>query len=194
MDEYTWNTWNIKKIMAAINETSDNGLICFNMRYNGQDELERLNEHLFKKRPDLILRFSTENSNDLTLLPPLKNIRKLSLFNYESLNQIKNMRHLLFLEIYNTNGKVLDIGFFEELNNLIDLRLTAKVKNIEMLGKCESMESLYLSTTIENYNFTQTLNKLKIIYIDHCTASNDFTLLNKQMLEKISVTQINRLE
>jgi len=186
--------WTIEEINVAANETRENGLIHFNSYCNTQSELENLNEHLFKKRPDLILRFTTENNSDFTLLSRLKNIEKLSLFGYKSLSQLKDMSHLSFLEIYNVNVKALDIDFFEELNNLIDLRLTARVKNLEAIGKCVNLEKLYLSTTINNYNFMQALNKIKIVFIDYCGASNDFGLLNKPTLEELSLTSIKNLE
>lgn len=80
------------------------------------------------------------------------------------------------------------------MNNLYELQLTGKVKNIEAIGKCKNLEKLYLSTTINNYKFMQPLDKIKIIFIDYCTASNDFTLLNKQTLEELSITTINKLE
>jgi hypothetical protein len=186
--------WTIEKINTIANEISENSIIYFNFCINSLAELENLNEYLFKKRPDLILRFATENNNDFTSLYLLKNIKKLSLFNYDSLDEIKNINHLTFLEIYNSNKKALDISFLEKLNNLHELRLTGKVGNIEMIGKCKNIEKLYLSTTINNYKFMQLLDGIKIIYIDHCIASNDFTLLNKQTLEELSITAINKLE
>lgn len=194
MGEYKWT---LEKINMAINETRENGLIYFNMHpscNNTQDELENLNEYLFKKRPDLVFRFATENNNDLTFLSSMKNIKKLSLFNYELSNEIENMSQLVFLEICNVNKNALDIGFLEELNNLCELRLAAKIKNLEMIGKCKNLEKLYLSTNMDNYNFIRPLNKIKAIFIDHCTASNNFTLLNKPTLEELSITSISKLE
>lgn len=188
------DTWTIEKINAAVNETRENGLIHFNFYNNTQAELENLNEFLFEKREDLILNYATEDENDLALLSSLKNIKKVRLSNYDSLDKMKNINHVVYLEIYNVNKKALDIGFFEELHNLRELRLTGKVRNIEMIGKCKNIEKLYLSTTTDNYDFARPLNKIKILCIDHCTASSDFTLLNKQTLEELSITQINKLD
>jgi len=110
--------WTIENINIAVNETRENGVIHCNFYNNTQTELDNLNKYLFKERPDLILRFQTENRDDLSLLPHLKNIQKLSMFGYESLNQLKDMNHLTYLEIYNVNKKVLDVDFFEELIHL----------------------------------------------------------------------------
>ena len=186
--------WTIENINVAVNETRENGVIHCNFYNNTQIELDNLNKYLFKERPDLILRFQAKNSDELSLLPHLKNIKKLSMFGYESLNQLKDMNHLTYLEIYNVNKKALDIDFLEELIHLNDLRLTAKVKNLEVIGKCRNLEKLYLSTTITNYNFMQSLNEIKVMYIDYCSASNDFSLLNKPTLKELSITSINNLE
>jgi hypothetical protein len=186
--------WTINKINTAVNETRENGIIYFNFSINSLTELEKLNECLFKKRPDLILRFVTENNNDFTSLYSLKNIKKLSLFGYDSLNEIKNINHLIFLEIYNVNKKTLDINFLEKLNNLHELRLTGKIKGIEPIGKCINLEHLYISTTIKNYDFIEPLNKLTKITIDHCISINDFSLLNKPKLEEIKILSINGME
>ena len=196
LDLYT-GKWTKQKIDEAVTETRENGTIYFDMRpfyKNTRAGLEKLNERLFKKRPDLILQIVTENNEDLLLLPQLENIKKLYFSNYESLDEIKTMRHLTSLEIYNVNKKALDTGFLEGLDALRDLSVTGKVKNIEAVGKCKNLEKLYLSTTIENYAFAQPLDNIKTIFIDNCIAPGDFTLLNKQTLEKLSLTQIRGLE
>jgi hypothetical protein len=89
--------WTIEKINTAANKTRENDIIYFNSCINTRDELENLNEYLFKKRHDLILNYVTENENDLTLLSSLKNIKKLKLSNYDSLEGLKYMNHLVYL-------------------------------------------------------------------------------------------------
>ena len=122
MDFY-YGKWTLKKIKDAVNETSRNKRIYFDMtpRFkNTLSGLESMNEYLFKERTDLVLHIVTEKNSDLTILPSLKNIKKLELNNYESLSEIRDMDHLLYLQIYNVNKKALDIGFLEGLNNLQD--------------------------------------------------------------------------
>ncbi|MDR1315232.1 MAG: RNA 2'-phosphotransferase [Spirochaetales bacterium] len=133
-------SWTIKKIHDAVNKTRENGSIHFNFYNNTQSELGNLNDFLFKKREDLILNYTTENKDNFALLPSLKDIKKLRLRNYDALDPIKNMNHLVYLEIYNVNKKYLDIGFFEGLHNLRELRLTGKVRNIGMIKKCKNKD------------------------------------------------------
>jgi len=190
--------WDIEKIRASVNKFDfANNTVYFDFYNNTHADLENLNKHLFDKRPDLILQVATATKDNTYLapLPSLKNVKKLYLTGYSSLNEIKGMDQLEYLSIYNlSNKKTLDIEFLEGLNNLEELRLSAKVKNIDPVGKCKNLKLLYLSTTLDNYGFMQPLDKIKNVMIDSCIASNDFAPLNKPTLEELSILQINKLE
>jgi hypothetical protein len=197
-DYYFVEKWTLEEIKSAVDEAKENGTINWWYLKNTHTELENLNEHLFKKRPDIILQFQHKYDNDLNVLSHFKNIKKIIFCNdiYGSSDKIKELNHLTYLQIDNSvgNKRPLDISFLEGLCNLNELHLSGKFKNVSMIGKCINLEDLYLRTTINNYSFMQFMDKIKKIYIDDCQAPNDFSLLNKPTLEVLGISSIRNLE
>ena len=198
--EEIMDKWTLDKINQTIKELRQNGLIQFNFGRNSLDELKLLDEYAFKKRQDFILRISTVTddniikNNELLFLSELKNIKKIafSYINNDTLEELREMTQLEYFE--NMSSKRLDINFLNGLNELKVLRMYGKIKNLKTIEKCINLEDLFLSTTIENYNFIKPLTKLSRIGIDSCISINDFTLLNKPMLKEIHIGSIKNME
>jgi hypothetical protein len=186
--------WTFEKVNKAIAEAKENDIMYFDYYCNTKKELEMLNKNLFNKRPDLILHISKANNDHSDLMKNLKNIKKLYLAD-KNMEYFRNISQLLYFEV-NTIGSsyTWDLICIEGLTDLLELRISGKTKNLDIIGNFTNLEKLYLSTTVKDYNFIKPLNKIENIMIDSCTSDNNFTLLNKPSLKELSICSIKNLE
>lgn len=102
------------------------------------------------------------------------------------------MTQLISLKLNPLNK--LDISFLSNLKFLKEINLSGKFNSLDSIKNCTDLETIYLSTTIDSFDFFKDLNRVKEVFIDSCLVLNDFTLLNKPTLQKLSVTSVKMLE
>jgi hypothetical protein len=194
------NTWTPEKITATIETAKPNANITFALGAAPLSELELLNEMLFPHRPDVTLHVWSANTNkkitneELSALINMKNVKKLHIngYNNTSLQAIAAMEQLTSLQL--AANKMLDISFLENFSNLSSLRLAGKFATLQPISNCKTLQEIYLSTTIQSFNFLKPLHQVQKLYVDDCMASNDFDFFNQPALTQLSITAIKMLE
>ena len=192
--------WTKTKMKKAVEILRPNASVTFAFGAEKLSVLEELNEIVFSIRPDLTFHVWSVANNEiltdeeLTLLTKMQNVKNLHLngFNNTSLQIISEMIQLTSLIL--GAKKMLDISFIEKLNNLIDINLTGSFVELKPLSSCTELKTIYLSTTINSFDFFKPLNKIEKLYIDSCIATNDFSPFNKSTLTDLSITSIKMLE
>jgi hypothetical protein len=192
--------WTKAKMKEAVEIIEPNGSLTFAFGVEKTSILKELNETVFNLRPDLTLQGWSVADNriitieELTSLTKMDNVKKLHLngFCNNSLPPISQMTQLTALCLAPT--KKLDISFIEKLNLLTDIRLFGSFTRLEPVSSCTKLTTIYLSTTINSFDFFKPLNKIKKLVVDNCSATNDFSPFNKSTLIDLSIDSIKMLE
>ncbi|MDR1912679.1 MAG: hypothetical protein LBQ52_10110 [Helicobacteraceae bacterium] len=167
-----------------------------------QIDLEDLDELVFKRRSDLVLKPSAHLNDDRAMseeemdkLTRLKYVKKLDLGYCRNLSfkPLADMKRLTYLNLWGAKSG-LDISFIEELSALDTLYIQGKIKTLKPIETCRGLKFLYLSTRINNFDFIKPLDKIEKLCIDYCASTNDFAYLNKPSLKALSITQVKALE
>jgi Leucine-rich repeat (LRR) protein len=156
--------------------------------------LKELDEGLFKKRPDLILRIAPIGEIEEDVLADLaktQNIKKVYLFAFRNryLTPLGDMRNLTSLQL---GGKEFDISFIEKLSLLKRLDVRGKISSLQPIAKCTALTSLFIVSNVEAFDFIPP--NLEDFGVSDCASTNDFSPLNIPTLKKLSITSIRMLE
>jgi RecG-like helicase len=157
--------WTKAKMQKAISDLKQDGNLTFALGYEKLSLLKEINDIVFQKRPDLILHvWSTDNNNniitdtELECLSAMGNVKKLQLngFKNKELNILSNMVWLNYISIV---ANKFDLSFIKELKELKEIRLTGKFNTLEYLQSCTELKFIYLSTTIDSFDFFSTVKQ-----------------------------------
>jgi hypothetical protein len=192
--------WTKAKMKKAVEVLRPNASVQFAFGAEKLSVLIELNKNVFSVRPDLVFHVWSAAGNkiitdeELTLLTKMENVKKVHFngFNNTSLQSVSEMTQLTSLKL--GPDKKLDISFIEKLTLLNDISLTGSFVEIEALSSCNELKTIYLSTTINSFNFFKPLNNIEKLYIDNCIATNEFHPFNKSTLTDLSITSIKMLE
>ena len=191
--------WTKTKMNKAVEILRPNATITFSVGNELPSILEDLNETIFKVRPDLILLFtnssnSSINNELLESLTKMNFVKRIEFngFKNKELSKISDMIQLQHLIISSKNK--LDISFIEKLKSLTKISLRGTFNSLHPIKNCTELETIYLSTTIDSFDFFEDLNKIEEITIDTCIAPNDFTPLNKKNLQDLTINSVKMLE
>lgn len=158
------------------------------------EEIEMLENYLFSKRPDILLRVFGHYSTlcDLTFLRKIPSLRKFSADclmeakGIETVSELKNLE-VLGVGIYNLES----FEFLENINSNIKELYLEKTKSkkpkISMISRFSQLESLYLESQQKGIEVINSLKKLKKITLRSITTRNLEYLENLNELWRIEL-------
>ncbi len=160
MDGFPWTK---NKMTKAIEILRPNATITFAFGYEKVLVLEILNEIVFKVRPDLILHVWSVASDHVITEQEIEYLNKMNYVNKLHVNAYLNkfldlskMKQLISLKLWGKNK--LDISFLSNLKSLKEISLTGKFSSLNSIKDCTELEFIYLSTTIDSFDFFKGLN------------------------------------
>lgn len=180
-----------------------------------------INDVVLADRDDIKLRiYGFADICDLSFLPLLPNVRKLSIDtimeskSIESLSVLPNLHSLRLgaydlksydflaelgnqicdLTLERTTSKKPNLKFLREYKNLESLRICGHVNDIEVLGDLGSLKILSLTgVTIDNFCFIKPLQKLLSLNIDLVKCA-DFHSLKNLKIKSFGMSEIRNME
>lgn len=188
--------WTNAKMNKAIKRLEYRAHILFVIDVDRLEDLQKLDKHVFAKRPDLILsirqidmkgRYTEEL---LQIIADLKYITALQLNMYHDINLsiIGKLEQLRYLSI--TSKKPLNLNFIAAFINLQYLSLHGKFVDLTPIGDAIELDTLILSTTIQDVHFVRPLNKLECLFIHDCTLEGSLAALRNSNVKLLGLANI----
>ncbi|MHA7962594.1 leucine-rich repeat domain-containing protein [Paenibacillus sp. CAU 1782] len=167
--------WTTKKIKDAVRHLRNRATVSFLAGVDTLDDLVRLDNELFSRRPDLILSVSHSDAKSryseelLTALSCLGHVSALQLaINHsQDLGKLSSLERMDFLVI--SSKKELSLDFIRSFKRLRYLRLSGKFNSLSPISDCFSLESLVLNCAIAELDFVASLPSIQYLFIDSCT-------------------------
>lgn len=192
--------WTKRKMKEAVKILRPGANVTFAFGGEELTALKELNEEVFAIRPDLVFHAwsvttkSIITNEELNALIGMNHIKKVQLsgFNNTSLAELGNMQWLDELILGTT--KKLDLSFVRSLTNLQKIQLVGVFSNLESLAECIGLEKVWLSTTINSFDFLRPLNRLASLQIDSCAAPAHFKAFNHPSLTDLRIFAIDNLQ
>ncbi|MFC9709412.1 hypothetical protein ACFTRD_14795 [Paenibacillus sp. NPDC056933] len=195
--------WNEDKMDNAINQLRNRATISFVVGLDEVYDLRKLDEHVFAKRPDLILHISSTDANGryseefLETIAGLKHVvaLQLDLKQPQDLNVLSALQNMEFLNIRSPKKQNLD--FIRKYKYLNYLALSGKFPDLSPIEDCIRLSTLVLNCDIDQLDFVVGLPFIEYLAIDHCTLTGSLEVLaesNIRMLRLSSVKNLSEIE
>ncbi|WP_246552772.1 hypothetical protein [Paenibacillus tritici] len=191
--------WTISKMNEATTQLRKRALISYVIDIDKLEDLEALDQHVFAKRPDLVLSISQVDMKGhypqelLQILAELKHITALQLNLRQStdLSLLGKLERLQFLSI--TSQKPVSLSFISNFNELQYLAVNGKFTDLSPIGDLAGLDTLLLSTTIYNLDFVRQMPRLRCLFIHDCTLKGSLAALADSSVTMLSLAAIRNL-
>ncbi len=183
----------------AVEHLRRRAVIYFVVDADHPDDLLKLDEHVFAKRPDLILSISPRDMKErypvsfLSRLAGLRHVAALQLNLYHSndLNELGQLKGMKYLSIY--SKKPQDLSFLTNYQELEYLSLRGKFVDLSPIGEVTSLDTLLLSVPIYDLSFISQLPRLKYLSIHDCTLEGSLDALIASTVRILRLAAIRHL-
>ena len=197
------STYSEEHAIAALGK---NDVISFHLKEGTCEQLHRLDNVLFAKRPEIRLsvttihydekpgKHNTYTNKEFELLAQLKHLRKLSVSiavkqDFRSLSIVPQVDDLCVYVGVNT-----DLCILENFPNISNLHLSGKFNEVASILKLSKIQSLSLSG-FKDVDFSCLKNlSLKNIYVSSCSAKENFSVMLSGSVEYLTLSNIKRAE
>lgn len=191
--------WTKGKMDQAVKQLRERALISYVIDVDKPQDLLDLDQHVFAKRPDLVLSISQVDMKGrytkelLHIISELQHITALQLnLNHSiDLSVLSNLERLQFLSI--TAKKPLNLSFISSLKELQYLSLHGKFADLTPIGDAASLDTLILRTTIHELEFVCRLPKLQCLFIHDSILNGSLDALADSSVTMLSLAAIRNL-
>lgn len=192
--------WTTKKIEDAVRHLRRRATVSFLAGVDTLDDLARLDNELFSRRPDLILSVSHSDAKSrymeelLTALSDLGHVSALQLaMNHsQDLDKLSALERMDFLVV--NSKKELSLEFIRSFKSLRYLRLSGKFASLSPIADCYSLDSLVLNCAIAELGFVASLPSIQYLLIDSCTLAEDsLAALEDSSLSMLTLSAVRNL-
>ncbi|WP_440111430.1 hypothetical protein [Paenibacillus sp. QZ-Y1] len=195
--------WSEDKMDNAINQLRNRATISFVVGLDELHDLRKLDEHVFAKRPDLILFISNTDAKGrysgelLETIAGLKHVvaLQLDLKQPQDLNVLSVLQKMEFLNIRSPKKQNLD--FIRNYKYLNYLALSGKFSDLSPIEDCIRLSTLVLNCVIDQLDFVVDLPLIEYLAIDNCILNDPIEVLaesNIRMLRLSSVKNLTEIE
>ncbi|MDL1164020.1 hypothetical protein P0100_23770, partial [Yersinia pestis] len=200
MDGVPWNT---DKMNSAVKQLRNRATIGFVVGVDEAEDLLKLDEQVFSKRPDLILHIYHAEAKGryteefLEKLSGLKFVAALhmDLKQQQDLNRLGAMDRMEFLKI--RSPKTQNLDFIRNYKFLKYLELSGKFDDLSAIADCIRLDTLVLNCAIDQLDFVVDLPLMKYLAVDSCTLNGSLHVLadsNISMLRLSSVRNLTNID
>lgn len=191
--------WTKSKMDTAAKQLRQRAIISFVIDLDKLEDLHELDQHVFAKRPDLVLSVSHRDMKGhyseqlVELLSELKHITALELrlqhkVDLSALGRLKGLQYLSL-----TSKKPLDLSFISNFKELQYLSLQGKFLDLTPIGDATQLDTIILSSTIRELDFVQQLPRLECLFIHDCTLEGSLTALLDSTVKMLSLAAVRNL-
>lgn len=195
--------WNEDKMDKAILQLRNRATINFVVGLDEMHDLRKLDEHVFAKRPDLILNVSNTDVKGryseefLEALAGLKHVTALQL-DLKQPQDLSILSALQKMEFLNTRSpKKQNLDFIRNYKYLNYLALSGKFPDLSPIEDCIRLSTLVLNCDIDQLDFVVDLPFIEYLALDHCTLAGSLEVLadsNIRMLRLSSVKNLTEID
>ncbi|MDR6723324.1 hypothetical protein J2W91_001776 [Paenibacillus amylolyticus] len=191
--------WTMDKMDDAVRHLRNRATISYVVGVDKLHDLIQLDQHVFARRPDLILYVSHVEKNSpsseevLAQLAELKHVTalKLHLQQRQDLNPLSALDRMDYLEIHSPKGQSLD--FIRNFKYLKYLSLHGKFNDLSPIEDCIRLETLVLNCAIEKLDFVVDLPLITYLAIDSCTLNDSLDVLASSNINMLRLSAIRNL-
>ncbi len=183
----------------AVKQLRERALISYVIDVDKPRDLLDLDQHIFAKRPDLILSVSQVDMKGrytkelLHIISELQHITalQLNLIHSIDLSVLSKLERLQFLSI--TTKKPVDLSFISSFKELQYLSVHGKYADLTPIGDASSLDTLILRTTIHELEFIRRLPKLQCFFIHDSILNGSLDALADSSVTMLSLAAIRNL-
>ncbi|GGF67711.1 hypothetical protein GCM10010912_10880 [Paenibacillus albidus] len=190
--------WTSAKMNKAVQKLRHRATIGFAYETDHADDLVKLDERVFAKRPDLILHVWATGKKGgyseefMELLAGLKHVKALQLdFRKEQdLSKLEALNRIEFLRLH--TAKPLNLDFIRAYKQLRFLELRGGFVDLTPLADCIHLDTLILGCTVKQLEFARNL-PLIYLMLDNCKITCPLDALAGSKLKMLSLSSIPNL-
>ncbi|GGD81997.1 hypothetical protein [Paenibacillus nasutitermitis] len=191
--------WNLEKMNSAVKQLRNRAAISFVVGTDETDDLLKLDERVFSKRPDLILHISNREDKGrytekfLTSLAGLKHVAalQLDLQQQQDLTLLSALNRMDFLNIRSQKPQNLD--FIRHYKQLRYLSLSGKFEALEPIADCMRLDTLVLNCAIDQLDFVADLPLMEYLALDSCTLKGSLEVLADSNIRMLRLSTVRGL-
>ncbi|MCM3170898.1 hypothetical protein [Paenibacillus sp. MER 99-2] len=191
--------WTIDKMDDAVRHLRNRATVSYVVGVDKLDDLMGLDQHVFAKRPDLILYVSNVEKNSscpeevVAQLAEMKHVTalKIHLQQRQHLTQLSALERMNYLEIHSPKAQSLD--FIRNFKYLKYLLLSGKFNDLSPIEDCIRLETLVLNCAIEKLDFVVDLPFLAYLSIDSCTFNDSLDVLSTSNISMLRLSAVRNL-
>ncbi|PJN56985.1 hypothetical protein PAEVO_37110 [Paenibacillus sp. GM2FR] len=196
MDGVPWNT---DKMNSAVKQLRNRATIGFVVGVDEAEDLLKLDEQVFSKRPDLILHIyhaevkGRYTEEFLEKLSGLKFVAALhmDLKQQQDLNRLGAMDRMEFLKI--RSPKTQNLDFIRNYKFLKYLELSGKFDDLSAIADCVQLDTMVLNCAIDQLDFVVALPLMKYLAIDSCTLNGSLEVLANSNISMLRLSAVRNL-
>ncbi|UPK42537.1 hypothetical protein [Paenibacillus pabuli] len=191
--------WDEDKMDKAIVQLRNRAMISVVVGLDEMSDLRKLDEHVFAKRPDLILHVSNNDVKGLyseeflATLAGLKHVTalQLDLKQSQDLNKLSELHKMEFLNI--RSPKKQNLEFIRNFKYLNYLALSGKFADLSPIEDCIRLSTLVLNCDIDQLDFVVDLPFIEYLAIDHCTLVGSLEVLAESNIRMLRLSSVKNL-
>ncbi|MGF9698635.1 hypothetical protein [Paenibacillus sp. MABNR03] len=191
--------WNAEKMDNAVKQLRNRATVSFVVGADGMDDVVDLDERVFSKRPDLILKITNVEEKGryteefLKMLAGLKYVRalELDLKQKQDLNVLGALQGMEFLNIRAAKTQCLE--FIRNYKQLQYLSLSGKFDDLAPIEDCIRLSTLVLNCNIETLNFVVDLPFIEYLAIDNCALNGPLDVLADSNIRMLRLSSVRNL-
>ncbi|WP_405113124.1 hypothetical protein MHH28_06300 [Paenibacillus sp. FSL K6-1217] len=191
--------WTKNKMNTAVKQLRERALISYVIDVDDPQDLLELDQHVFAKRPDLVLSVSQVDMKGrytkelLQTIAELQHITALQLnLNHSiDLSVLGTLERLQYLSI--TAKKPVDLSFLASFRQLHYLSVHGRFHDLTPIGDASSLDTLILRTTVHELEFVRRLPKLLCLFIHDSILKGSLDALADSTVPMLSLAAIRNL-
>ncbi|WP_145411287.1 leucine-rich repeat domain-containing protein [Paenibacillus xylanexedens] len=191
--------WTMDKMDDAVRHLRNRATVSYVVGVDKLDDLMGLDQHVFAKRPDLILYVSNVEKNSpcpeevVAQLAEMKHVTalKIHLQQRQHLTQLSALERMNYLEIHSPKAQSLD--FIRNFKYLKYLLLSGKFNDLSPIEDCIRLETLVLNCAIEKLDFVVDLPFLAYLAIDSCIFNDSLDVLSTSNISMLRLSAVRNL-
>ncbi|RXZ81063.1 hypothetical protein EBB07_16680 [Paenibacillaceae bacterium] len=191
--------WTTDKMNSAVSQLRNRATISFMVGLDETDDLLKLDEQVFARRPDLILYiYNTEEKGRYTdkfleTLAGLKHVAamQLDLQQQHDLSMLGAMQRMEFLKI--NSKKTQNLDFIRHYKLLKYLSLSGKFDDLSPIADCMMLNTLILNCAIDQLDFVVDLPLMAYLAIDSCTLNGSLDVLAESNISMLRLSSVRNL-
>lgn len=191
--------WSTDKMHSAVKQLRNRATIGFVVGADDAEDLLKLDEQVFSKRPDLILHIYHAEANGrytdefLKTLAGLKFVAALhlDLKQRQDLTRLGAMDRMEFLKL--RSPKTQSIDFIRSYKFLKYLELSGKFDDLAPIADCIRLDALVLNCSIDQLDFVVDLPLMKYLALDSCTVNGSLNVLADSNVSMLRLSSVRNL-